>query len=163
MPAPTSQEILVDLKSPNVTLEEAEDMLVELIDWRRADGVERWKVGRELDSLSQEVSPYPANWCHLPARRRSGRAGSKRGWSNARPSMLFHSFATRLTKHSRFDCVHLPCRPWQMPERLGTALGSAKDRTMFSASTLSCVLSPPSHVSPGSLRPFIDTANALPT
>lgn len=144
MPAPTSQEMLVDLKSPNVILEEAEDMLVELIDWRRADGVERWKVGRELDLLTNEVSPYPAMSCHLPARSRSGRPNSRRElgrWDDARPSMLPHSFATRLTKHSPSDSVQFLCQPWQMPERLAPALGLAKDRTMFSASILSCVLS----------------------
>ena len=63
MPAPTLPEMLADLRASKVTVEEAEDMLVELIEWRRIDGVERWKIGRELDKLAKEVSPTASPPC----------------------------------------------------------------------------------------------------
>lgn len=57
MSSPTTSEMVTDLRQPSVSLVEAEEMIVELIDARRIAGVERWKVARELDGIVKEVCP----------------------------------------------------------------------------------------------------------
>ncbi|KAL7417684.1 hypothetical protein BDY24DRAFT_438006 [Mrakia frigida] len=55
MPSPTLQDVLEDLRIPGLSMEEAEDVVVELIEWRKVEGVERWKVGRELEGVNREI------------------------------------------------------------------------------------------------------------
>lgn len=72
MPSPTLQDVLEDLRVPDLSMEEAEDVVVELIEWRKVEGMERWKVGRELESVKREVSSLYLLLCSSRALDRAG-------------------------------------------------------------------------------------------
>lgn len=101
---------VADLQAPGVTLADAEQLLVELIDQRRLEGAERYRLGKELEILVREVRPPPR-----PARVRASSPCRRSGLVDARSDALATTTMAR--------CPHTSSRPSRRPKSARSSPG----------------------------------------